>query len=106
VTIPLICNQHPWMKAVAHVISNPYFAVSDAEGAFEIKGLPAGTYAITAIHEKYGSSSQTVTVAAGKAMAPLTFTFSAGTALHSARSNCCLPCWSGMMAGQTDEIRR
>ena len=80
VTIPLICNQHPWMKAVAHVVSNPYFAVSDADGAFEIKGLPAGTYTITAIHEKYGSDSQTVTVAAGKATAPLTFTFTAGKA--------------------------
>jgi plastocyanin len=81
VTVPIICNQHPWMKAVAHVVSNPYFAVSDADGAFDIKGLPPGNYTITAIHEKYGSSTQNVTVAAGKPVAPLTFTFSAGQAL-------------------------
>ncbi len=80
VTVPLVCNQHPWMRAVAHVMSNPYFAVSDADGGFDVKGLPPGTYTITAIHEKYGTSSQTVTVAAGKPVAPLTFTFSVGTA--------------------------
>jgi plastocyanin len=77
VTVPIVCNQHPWMRAVAHVVTNPYFTVSDADGAFDIKGLPPGTYTITAIHEKYGSSSQTVTVTAGKPAAPLTFTFSA-----------------------------
>jgi plastocyanin len=77
VTVPIVCNQHPWMRAAAHVVSNPYFAVSDADGAFVLKGLPPGTYTITAIHEKYGSSSQTITVAAGKPVAPLTFTFSA-----------------------------
>lgn len=80
VTIPILCNQHPWMRAVAHVVPNPYFAVSDADGAFEIKGLPAGSYTITAIHEKYGSSTQNVTVVAGKPVPPLTFTFSAGQA--------------------------
>ena len=80
VTIPIVCNQHPWMRAVAHVISNPYFAVSDADGGFELKGVPPGTYTVTAITEKYGSSSQTVTVAAGKPVPPLTFTFAAGQA--------------------------
>ena len=80
VTIPILCNQHPWMRAVAHVVSNPYFAVSDADGSFDIKGLPPGNYTIVAIHEKFGSSSQNVTVAAGKPVAPLTFTFSAGQA--------------------------
>lgn len=80
VTIPILCNQHPWMRAVAHVITNPYYAVSDDKGAFEIKGLPAGTYTLTAIHEKYGTATQTIKVAAGKAAPPVTFTFSTGTA--------------------------
>ncbi len=83
VTVAILCNQHPWMRAVAHVISNPYFAVSDADGAFEVKGLPPGTYTLTAIHEQFGSSSQTITVAAGKPVAPVTFTFSAGQGMKA-----------------------
>jgi plastocyanin len=79
-TVPLVCNQHPWMRAVAHVISNPYFAVSDADGAFDLKGLPPGKYTITAIHEKYGSINQEITVVAGKPGPPVSFTFSAGVA--------------------------
>jgi hypothetical protein len=79
-TIPILCNQHPWMRAVAHVVSNPYYAVSDAKGAFEIKGLAAGTYTLTAIHEKFGTATQNITVAAGKPVPPVTFTFSSGTA--------------------------
>ncbi|HVY93001.1 MAG TPA: carboxypeptidase regulatory-like domain-containing protein [Bryobacteraceae bacterium] len=80
VTIPILCNQHPWMRAVAHVMTNPYFAVSDENGAFTIKGLPPGKYTITAIHEKFGTSNQEITVTAGKPVPPLTFTFSTGTA--------------------------
>jgi len=36
------CNIHPWMEAYISVQDNPYFAVTDKEGHFEIKNLPAG----------------------------------------------------------------
>ena len=40
---PVKCNIHPWMSAWLLVRPNPYFAVSDKNGKFEIKDLPAGT---------------------------------------------------------------
>lgn len=36
------CSVHPWMKAWMITRANPYFAVSDLDGKFEIKNLPAG----------------------------------------------------------------
>lgn len=36
------CNIHPWMSAYCLVRKSPYFAISDAEGKFELKNLPAG----------------------------------------------------------------
>jgi hypothetical protein len=36
------CNIHPWMDAYVSVHDNPYFAVTDKEGRFEIKNVPAG----------------------------------------------------------------
>jgi hypothetical protein len=77
VTVPIVCNQHPWMRAVAHVVTNPYFTVTDADGNYELKGLPPGKYTIVAVHERFGSTEQQVTVAAGKPT-PVNFTF--GTA--------------------------
>jgi hypothetical protein len=36
------CNIHPWMSAYCLVRKSPYFAVTNQEGKFEIKNLPAG----------------------------------------------------------------
>ena len=60
--IPVRCNNHPWMEAFVNVAPNPFFAVSDADGHFTIKGLPPGTYTIVAVHEKLGQKTATVTV--------------------------------------------
>jgi hypothetical protein len=41
VMIPVRCNNHPWMNAFVNVSATPFFAVTDANGHFDISGLPA-----------------------------------------------------------------
>ena len=68
--IPVGCDVHPWMRAFISVLSNPFFAVTGEGGGFEIKGLPAGTYEIEAVHGKLGADkavSGKVTVKDGEA---------------------------------------
>ena len=68
------CNLHPWMKAWVCVVDHPWFAVSGADGAFEIPGVPPGEYVVEAWHEKLGKKTAVVTVSAGgSADAALTF---------------------------------
>jgi hypothetical protein len=38
----VVCNIHPWMKGYVVVQSSPYMAVSEKDGTFEIKNVPAG----------------------------------------------------------------
>jgi plastocyanin len=64
IMLPVKCNQHPWMKMYVNVVKNPFFAVTDKDGKYEIKGLPPGDYTIAFVHEKLGEQDQKVTVAA------------------------------------------
>ncbi len=69
------CNNHPWMNAFLNVAPNPYFAVTNPDGTFTIKGLPAGVYTLAAVHEKLGEQDEQITVSAQKtAESNLTFT--------------------------------
>jgi hypothetical protein len=42
---------HPWMLAWVHAFEHPYFAVSDADGRFQITGIPSGQYTLRVWHE-------------------------------------------------------
>ena len=79
VAIPVKCNVHPWMKAYMAVLPNPYFQVTEKDGKFDLKNLPPGTYTLTAWHELYGTSEQTVTIGP-KESKSVTFTFKAAAA--------------------------
>ena len=68
--IPVRCNNHPWMHAFLNIVANPFFAVTDASGHFSIKGLPPGTYTLTAVQETLGKRSATVTVKADGTATP------------------------------------
>ena len=70
------CDVHPWMGAYVGVTAHPFFAVTDASGAFEIKGLPPGTYTIEAWHERFGRRTSTVKIDP-KGAATTAFTFDA-----------------------------
>ncbi|MDE0103256.1 MAG: carboxypeptidase regulatory-like domain-containing protein [Bryobacterales bacterium] len=64
--IAVKCNIHPWMQAYIHVMEHPYFAVSGADGAFEIGNLPPGTYTLQAVHEQFGEQETQITIGASE----------------------------------------
>jgi plastocyanin len=61
-----LCRVHPEMEGFVVVLPNPYFAVSDKEGRFEIKGVPPGPYKLSVWHPKLKGQPQPVTVEGGK----------------------------------------
>jgi plastocyanin len=60
VMLPIKCNQHPWMKMYMNVVSNPFYAVTDAKGHFALTGLPPGEYTIAFVQEKLGEQDQKI----------------------------------------------
>jgi plastocyanin len=71
--IDLVCDVHPWMHAYVVAQDNPAFAVTGADGAFELTGLAPGSYTVEAWHPTLGLRSQTVKV--GKTVAAARFAF-------------------------------
>ena len=60
------CDVHGWMEGWVYVVDNPYFAITDADGKFNITDIPPGTYKLVAVQSLTGPNEQTVTVTAGK----------------------------------------
>jgi plastocyanin len=60
------CDVHPWMTAYIGVFTHPFFSVTGLDGKFTISGLDAGSYEITAWHEKLGTQTAPIKVAANE----------------------------------------
>ena len=60
------CDVHPWMSAYIGVFTHPFFAATKTDGKFTISGLDPGTYELTAWHERLGTQSASITVAANE----------------------------------------
>lgn len=68
----LLCNVHPEMNGYVVVAPTPYFAVTDKNGNYEIKNVPAGKYTLKTWSEDGKVTTQAVEVGAGSASADLT----------------------------------
>jgi plastocyanin len=76
--VGLRCFMHPWMLGWVHVLPHPYYAVTQADGSFTIRGLPPGEYEVSVLHETARlqplANGVKVKVAAGETSA-LEFTY-------------------------------
>jgi plastocyanin len=52
-TFIVTCDAHPHMLAYLLVFDHPHFAVTGADGEFQIPDVPAGTYRLRAWHEAW-----------------------------------------------------
>jgi hypothetical protein len=48
------CTIHPWMAGYVRVFDNPYYAVTNEDGKFEIKNAPVGKFRMVVWQEKQG----------------------------------------------------
>lgn len=71
-TASLLCNVHPEMSGYVVVVPTPYFAVTDKDGNFEIKNIPAGKYTLKTWSEDGKPTSQAVDVSAATSTVELT----------------------------------
>jgi hypothetical protein len=57
---------HPWLRAWVLAFDQPYFATTEADGAFTLAEVPAGSYRLVAWHERLGQVEQQVVVRRGE----------------------------------------
>jgi plastocyanin len=68
----LLCNVHQEMSGYIVVVATPYFAVTGAQGNYEIKDVPAGHYTLKTWSEEGKPLTQSVDVGAGATAVNLT----------------------------------
>ena len=61
-----LCRVHPEMEGYVVVLQNPFFAVSNKEGHYEIENVPPGSYTLAVWHTRGKAQPKPVTVDAGK----------------------------------------
>jgi plastocyanin len=74
IMVRIKCNIHSWMHAWVGVVDNPYYAVTGADGKFDLQNLPPGNYTVEAWQENFGTQQQQVTISP-KGTSAIQFTF-------------------------------
>lgn len=72
--IETVCDVHGWMKAYVHVVSHPYYVITDNNGGFLLENVPSGKYTLQVWHETLGELNKEITVSANAAT-KITFSY-------------------------------
>jgi polysaccharide lyase family 4-like protein len=72
-TFYMQCGFHAFMESWAMAVNNPYYALTDANGAYKIENIPPGTYQLVVWHPQTGPGvTKMVTIQPdGKLVEPL-----------------------------------
>jgi plastocyanin len=60
--VTVTCDLHSWMKSWVVVAEHPFYAVTDAAGAYRIANVPPGKYRLRMWQEALGESAREVVV--------------------------------------------
>lgn len=66
--VTLRCDIHEHMRALILVLATPHFVLTDAEGRFTLRGLPAGRYVLKAWVDSQTTRAQPVELTAGRTL--------------------------------------
>lgn len=64
--VKVYCHIHSHMTASIMVFDHTFFSIPKADGGFTIEDVPAGTYKVSAWHERIGENSRPVRIDAGR----------------------------------------
>ena len=59
----LLCKVHPEMEGFVAAVPTPYFAITTADGSYDIKDVPDGTYTVKVWHPTLKGAEKSVKVA-------------------------------------------
>jgi len=62
--VTIACDLHSWMKSWVVVAEHPFYAVTDAAGAYRIANVPPGKYRVRMSQEALGQTTREVVVGA------------------------------------------
>jgi hypothetical protein len=64
--VKVYCHIHSHMTAAIMVFDHAFFRIPSADGTFTLDDVPAGSYQISAWHERIGESANTIKVEPGR----------------------------------------
>ena len=67
-TATLLCSVHTEMEGYVVVLQNPFFSLTDGDGNYSIKDVPAGSYTLLVWNKKYKGQPKQIVVKDGQSL--------------------------------------